>query len=326
MQERLYAVVLAAGMGKRMNSALPKVLHSLLGRPMISYALDSLKPLNLAQTVIVVGHGGEQVQEQIGSGYRYAWQNHQLGTGHALQQAREALSDETGTLLVLPGDIPLVRTDHLSRLLEAHQSQSQCLGSVLTADVEDPSLLGRVRRNADGAFDSIIEEADAGAAEKTIHEVSTSVYAFSLPAVFGYLERLCPENAQGEYYLNDVLPMMRKAGNVQAIRVDDIPVIGVNDRMQLSQCRSILHDRILRQWMRAGVTMEDPSSVSLDWEVRLKPDTVIKPFTVLEGACRIGQGCVLGPFLHLVDAVIPDGTRCRGLSCMQGLSNRGEER
>lgn len=319
MQESLYAVVLAAGLGKRMKSALPKVLHSLLGRPMISYALDSLMSLNLVQTVIVVGHGGELVQQRIGSGFRYVWQNHQLGTGHALQQTREALSGENGILLVLPGDIPLLQTTHLSRLLEVHQ-ESQCLGSVLTADVEDPSLLGRVRRNADGTFNSIIEEADASSAEKSIHEVSTSVYAFSLPAVFGYLERLCPENAQGEYYLNDVLPMMHQAGNVQAVRVDDIPIIGVNDRVQLSQCRRILHDRILRQWMRAGVTMEDPCSVSLDWEVRLKPDTVIKPFTVLEGACRIGQGCELGPFLHLVDAIIPDGTR------MQGLSNRGEER
>ncbi|MCX5971605.1 MAG: NTP transferase domain-containing protein [Coprothermobacterota bacterium] len=319
MQERLYAVVLAAGLGKRMKSALPKVLHPLLGRPMLSYALDSLKPLNLVQTVIVVGHGGELVQQCTGSGFCYVRQNNQLGTGHALQQAREALNGETGALLVLPGDIPLLHTTHLSRLLEVHQ-ESQCLGSVLTALVEDPSLLGRVCRNADGTFDSIIEEADASPSQKKIHEVSTSVYAFSLPAVFDYLERLCPENAQGEYYLNDVLPMMRKAGNVQAIRVDDIPIIGVNDRVQLSQCRRILHDRILRDWMRAGVTMEDPATVSLDWEVRLKPDTVIKPFTVLEGACCIGQGCVLGPFLHLVDAVIPDGTR------MQGLSNRGEER
>ena len=331
MQERLYAVVLAAGLGKRMKSVLPKVLHPLLGRPMLSYTLDSLAPLDLAATIIVVGHSGELVQERMGSGFRYVWQDRQLGTGHALQQARETLSGETGTLLVLPGDIPLLQAAHLLHLLEVHQ-QSQCLGSVLTALVEDPSLLGRVCRNADGAFETIVEEADASPSQRNIHEVSTSIYAFSLPAVFDYLERLSPNNAQGEYYLNDVLPMMHQAGNVQVVRVDDIPIIGVNDRVQLSQCRRILHDRLLGDWMRAGVTMEDPATVSLDWEVRLKPDTVIKPFTVLEGACHIGQNCVLGPFLHLINAVIPDGTRCRGLSsfselsCRQGLSNQGEER
>ncbi len=319
MQERLFAVVLAAGLGKRMKSVLPKVLHPLLGRPMLSYTLDCLTPLDLAATIIVVGHGGELVQESMGSAFRYVWQNCQLGTGHALQQTKEALSGETGTLLVLPGDIPLLQTTHLSHLLKVHR-ESQCLGSILTADVEDPSLLGRVCRNVDGTFNSIVEEADASPAQKKIHEVSTSIYAFSLPAVFDYLERLCPDNAQGEFYLSDVLPMMKRAGNVQVVRVDDIPIIGVNDREQLSQCRHILHDRILRDWMRAGVTLEDPATVSVDFKVRLKPDTVIKPFTVLEGTCHIGQGCVLGPFLHLVDAVIPDGTR------MQGLSNRGEER
>jgi bifunctional UDP-N-acetylglucosamine pyrophosphorylase/glucosamine-1-phosphate N-acetyltransferase len=318
MQERLYAVVLAAGLGKRMKSTLPKVLHSLLGRPMLSYALDCLASLDLAKAVIVVGNGGEQVQEKIGPAYRYVWQNQQLGTGHALQQARETLMGEAGTLLVLPGDSPLLRPDHLARLLEIHR-EARSLGSVLTADVEDPSFLGRVRRTAEGAFDSIIEEADANPNEMRIHEVSTSVYAFSLPMIFDYLERLRPENAQGEYYLTDVLPMMQREGNVQAVRVDDIPIIGVNDRVQLGECRRILHERRTREWMRAGVTLEDPATVSLDWETSFQPDTVIKPFTILEGACRIGQGCVLGPFLHLVDAVIPDGTR------MSGLSDRGEE-
>jgi bifunctional UDP-N-acetylglucosamine pyrophosphorylase/glucosamine-1-phosphate N-acetyltransferase len=315
----MYAVVLAAGLGKRMKSALPKVLNPLLGRPMLAYVLDVLRPLALEETILIVGHGNDLVEKAFGPSYRYVKQDKQLGTAHALQQAAPILAKKRGTLLVLPGDIPLLQEAHLQRLLQVHL-RSNALATVLTADVKDPTTLGRVCRTPDGAILKIVEEADASPDEMAIHEVSTSVYVFSIPAVFSYLERIKPHNAQSEYYLNDVLPFAYHDGVVEAVRVHDIPNIGVNDREQLSLCRKVLHERLLSHWMKEGVTVEDPGTVSLDWSVRIGSDTVIRPFTILEGSTCIGRHCQIGPFVHLRDSLIQDGTK------LQGKLEIGEER
>jgi bifunctional UDP-N-acetylglucosamine pyrophosphorylase/glucosamine-1-phosphate N-acetyltransferase len=306
MKDTIYAAVLAAGLGKRMKSKIPKVLHLILGRPMVHFVLDALVPIDLAETYIIVGNQAEDVEKTIGTGFRYVLQSEQKGTGHAVRQLEPYLSETDGVLLVIPGDMPLIETKHLEALL-AEQQRSASLAVVLTATVQDPFSLGRIIRGANGSFQGIVEEADATAKQKTIQEVSTSAYAFRLPELFRYLKIIRAINSQGEYYLTDVLSLMMPDGVVSAIAYQDIPQIGVNDKIQLAACAGSLKRRRIDQLRSRGVTIEDENTVSLDWTVQIGEDSLIRPFTLLEGTTSIGRACTVGPFVRLKNENVPDG-------------------
>lgn len=309
--EMIYSVVLAAGLGKRMKSDLPKVLHPILGRPMIFYVLDALKFLPPENIFLVIGHKGDLVREKIGQGYNFVKQDQQLGTGHALAQLEPILSGKSGTLLVVPGDMPLIGRNHLEEVLSFHE-RGNFFGTILTAVVNNPSTLGRVIREENGSLKRIVEEADASKEELKIKEVCTSVYAFRLPDIFYFLKKLKPENTQGEYYLTDVIPLMKGKGEVGVVKTMDIPVIGVNDREQLNLCQEVLRSRLFSRLMKEGVTLEDTRTIFIDWDVQIGRDTVIKPFTLIEGKSVIGQSCVLGPFLWLKDEMVKDNMKIWG--------------
>lgn len=305
MHRDFYAAVLAAGLGKRMKSSLPKVLHPILGRPMLQFVLDALKPFPFNERFIITGYQSEKIREMIGEGYSFVQQAEQRGTGHAVSQLLPFLQVKEGTLLVVPGDMPLLKSSHVEQVL-SRAEETNALAVVLTAEVEDPSTLGRVLRSEEGEFQAIVEEVDASKAVLAIKEIGTSVYAFALPELFRYLSRIDANNLQGEYYLTSVLPQMKKEGRVEIIKVSDIPQVGVNDRAQLLKCQASLRSLLFDRLMNAGVTLEDTGTIFIDWDVQIGKDTVIKPFTVIEGQSSIGQKCILGPFLWLRDAEVGD--------------------
>jgi bifunctional UDP-N-acetylglucosamine pyrophosphorylase / glucosamine-1-phosphate N-acetyltransferase len=300
---QVWAVVLAAGEGKRMRSRLPKVLHPLCGRPMLSFILDSAVELT-EQIIVIVGHGASQVQEVIGDAWSYVLQEKQLGTGHAVIQAMSKLPAE-GTLLVLCGDTPLLTARHLRRVLETHGKSS---ATVVTANLPDPSGYGRILRSPDGRIVRIVEDKDATEEEKRICEINTGTYCFNLGLLRQYLPRLDTDNAQHEYYLTDVIGLMSADGcSVTASLIEDYRVgLGINSRNQLAEAALLLRERINRDLMLGGVSIEDPHSTVIDAEVQIGPDTVIRPFTVIESGTVIGSECFIGPGAKLRRSKIGD--------------------
>jgi bifunctional UDP-N-acetylglucosamine pyrophosphorylase / glucosamine-1-phosphate N-acetyltransferase len=296
------AVVLAAGEGKRMKSALPKVLHPCCGRPLIDYILQSAAALT-TDIVIVVGHGASMVKEQLGAQWRYALQEKQLGTGHAVLQALPLLPQE-GRLLVLCGDTPLIDEQVLRPLAAADDDQSAA--TVATTFVPDPQGYGRIIRNSHGLIDQIVEERDATEAQKEICEINSGTYSFDLKQLRHYLPLLSTNNAQQEYYLTDLVAMMRADGlKVKALVIDDYHKgLGINDRIQLAEASALIREAINKQLMKDGVTLEDPLSTWIDSGVEIGPDTVIRPNCVIESGTVIGATCSIGPGVHLKRAVV----------------------
>jgi bifunctional UDP-N-acetylglucosamine pyrophosphorylase/glucosamine-1-phosphate N-acetyltransferase len=296
------AVVLAAGEGKRMKSALPKVLHPCCGRPLIDYILQSAAALT-TDIVIVVGHGASMVKEQLGAQWRYALQEKQLGTGHAVLQALPLLPQQ-GRLLVLCGDTPLIDEQVLRPLAAADNDQSAA--TVATTFVPDPQGYGRIIRNSHGLIDRIVEERDATEAQKEICEINSGTYSFDLKQLRHYLPLLSTNNAQQEYYLTDLVAMMRADGlKVKALVIDDYHKgLGINDRIQLAEASALIREAINKQLMKDGVTLEDPLSTWIDSGVEIGPDTVIRPNCVIESGTVIGAACSIGPGVHLKRAVV----------------------
>jgi len=304
----LAAVVLAAGKGTRMKSGLPKVLHKICGRPMISYVLDAVEEAGIKKTIVVAGHGSEMVARAVGASAAVALQSEQLGTGHALLQARNFLADFRGDILVVCGDTPRIRPATLAGLAAEHASAGAA-ATVLTAAVDDPFGYGRVLRDAAGQVTRIVEEKDATPEEKRVREVNTGIYCFSAAGLFEALAGLAPANAQGEYYLTDVVGRYVEKGLlVRAVAVKDPgEAAGVNDRLQLAGAERSIRSALLEDLMRSGVTVIDPASTFVDRGVRIGPDTVIYPFTMVEGDTIVGAGCVIGPGTRLVGARVGDG-------------------
>ncbi len=296
------AVVLAAGEGKRMKSALPKVLHPCCGRPLIDYILQSAAALT-TDIVIVVGHGASMVKEQLGDQWRYALQDEQLGTGHAVLQALPLLP-QTGRLLVLCGDTPLIDEQILTQLAAAEGDQAAA--TVATTSVPDPSGYGRIVRDSEGLIDQIVEERDATEAEKSICEINSGTYSFDLKQLRHYLPLLSNNNDQQEYYLTDLVEMMRADGlKVKALAIDDYRKgLGINDRIQLAEAAALIREAINKKLMQSGVTIEDPSSTWIDSGVEIGPDTVIRPSCLIESGTVIGASCSIGPGVRLKRAVV----------------------
>ncbi len=305
--DRLAVVILAAGMGKRMMSETPKVLHRVCGRPLLEFALLAAAELHPAETLAVVGSGADRVADFVGGRARCVEQQEQRGTGHAAMVALQAMGDGIEEVLVLPGDSPLLVPETLRRLVEVRRSAGAA-ASMLTAVMADPSGYGRVLRNA-GRVTGIVEEADASEDERSIHEVNACTYGFSRGELADALGRLTDDNAQGEYYLTDVVGHFTAAG-LQVVAVQGSPeeALGVNDREQLARVGAICRERINRELMLSGVGMSDPDRTYVDFGVEVGRDTVIMPLVFLKGRTRIGPGCRIGPCTEINDSTV--GERC----------------
>jgi bifunctional UDP-N-acetylglucosamine pyrophosphorylase/glucosamine-1-phosphate N-acetyltransferase len=289
-----------------MKSATIKILHRAAGRPIIDYVLDLAADLSPHPPVMVVGYQREAVQEAVGSRARFAVQEQQFGTGHAVLQAASLLEPEK-RVLILSGDVPLTRPETLRRLLDEHERSGNAL-TLLTMKLADPAMYGRIVRDANGAVTRIVEAKDASDEEKRIDEVNAGIYVFEGGHLFDNLRNLSPENAQKEYYLTDLLAVVRDGGHrVGAVVVDDpVEALGVNSRGELAQVENEIQRRVVMKLMSEGVTFRNPSTVVIDSTVTIGADTVVYPFVTLEGNTRIGEACVIEPGVHLVNVTVGD--------------------
>jgi bifunctional UDP-N-acetylglucosamine pyrophosphorylase/glucosamine-1-phosphate N-acetyltransferase len=304
----LAAVILAAGKGTRMKSGLPKVMHRVCGRPMIEYVLDAVQGAGVEEIVVVVGFGGDLVARTVQDRARVVYQHQQLGTAHALLQAAPVLGNFPGAILVVCGDTPLVTSSTLARLAAAH-AEMGVRATILTAILEDPTGYGRVIRDGEGRVQRIVEQRDATPRELAVKEINTGIYCFSAPGLFDALSAIKSENAQGEYYLTDIIGQLVQQGEpVAALKVENPrEVEGINDRRQLARMEAYLRQQILEELMLSGVTVVDPATTFVDRNVKIGPDTVIYPFTIIEGNTVIGRNCVIGPGSRLIDVQTGEG-------------------
>lgn len=307
----LNAIVLAAGEGTRMKSALPKVLHPLAGRSMLGYVLAVTNALEASRTVVVVAENTiDQVRATFGPRYEYVVQTERLGTGHAVLQAQAALQGAPGDLLVLYGDSPLIQPE-TARMLVAARRASGALVGLLSFHADPPTGYGRVLRDTAGAVVDLIEERNATAEQRAVTEANSGFMVFDGPWLWRTLGNLPSNLAKGEYYLTDLVGMaVRERGPGAAIAVaapDPCDAWGCNDRVQLAEAERVLRKRILASWMRAGVTVIDPATTYIDADVRVGIDTTLLPGTILRGSTSIGANCRLGPYTTLVDATVGDG-------------------
>lgn len=303
------ALILAAGEGTRMKSALPKVAHEILGIPMVRYVVDAARSAGCDRVIVVTGHGAQAVEALI-PGETCVRQEQQLGTGHAVMCAGEALGEVTGSLVVLSGDSPLLRPETISRLIEA-QITSRAAAVVLTTVLDDPTGYGRVMRDGEGQLKAIVEHKDLAPHDLGLDEVNTGTYCFDARVLFEHLHRLQNENAQGEYYLTDMIHLLSQEGlPVTSIRTDEpMETLGVNSRVQLAEAGKVLQRRINREHMLAGVTMTDPELVWIAPGVHLGRDVVLEPMTFLLGGVEVGSGCVIGPDTRVTDSTVGEGCR-----------------
>ena len=303
-------ILLAAGEGTRMKSATPKVLHSVAGRSLLGHVLHAVNHLQPAELRIVVGSGREAVEAHIAHIAPKAttvFQEHRGGTGHATQLALAGNAPK-GTVLVLAGDTPMLTGDSLAQFVAAHTS-GKFAASVLTAEHPDPTGYGRIIRDDSDELLRIVEEKDATDDEKFIFEINSGVYAFDGEKLAASIGKLTNANAQGELYLTDVIGILKSAGeSIAAIMIDDFTeTLGVNDRVQLAESAAMLRDRINDQWMRAGVTIIDPTTTWIDSTVEISNDVTIHPGSALLGATKVATGAVIGPRTTLTDCIVKEG-------------------
>ena len=304
-------VVLAAGEGKRMKSAVPKVLHPLLGRSLLGHVLEAAAPLGAQRTLVVVGHGAPQVTAHlagIAPDATAVLQADQRGTGHAVRIALAELSEADGTVVVLNGDVPLLHPETIAGLVEAHETTGSA-ATVLTAHVTDPTGLGRIVRTPENSFAGIVEERDATDEQRLVAEINAGIYAFDAAALADALGKVDTHNDQGEEYLTDVIELLAGAGHgVLAHPVaDEVQALGCNDRAQLAELRALLRDRVNGHWMAEGVTIVDPLTTWIDVTVALDRDVVVEPNTHLRGATAIAEGAAIGPDTTLLDVRVEPG-------------------
>ena len=300
-----YAIILAAGQGTRMKSKLKKELHSILGRPMIRYVLQALKPSAVDQLITVVGHSSEEVMKQIGDASEFVVQEEQLGTAHAVLQAKSLLKDKQGTTIVVCGDTPLITGDTFKKLFDYHESL-QSKATILSTKVADPTGYGRVLRSDDKDVERIVEHKDATDDEKLVNEINTGTYCFDNEALFAALDKVDNKNAQQEYYLPDVIEILKAAGEkIVAYRTDNEgETMGINDRVALANAEKVMKNRLNEQHLRNGVTMIDPATTYIGPDVVIEQDVIIQPGTMILGETTIGSGTLIGPHTEIENCVI----------------------
>jgi bifunctional UDP-N-acetylglucosamine pyrophosphorylase/glucosamine-1-phosphate N-acetyltransferase len=301
------AIVLAAGQGKRMKSKLYKVLHPVGGKPMVGHVVDTLHHIQVSRTLVVVGFGAEAVQNYLGDKVEYVLQEQQLGTGHAVLQAKTSLCKEKGVTIVICGDTPLIHHRTLQEMIKLHE-QSGAAATIMTAEMEQPAGYGRIIRNAEGSVSRIVEHKDCTPEESLIKEINTGTYCFDNQLLFEALGHVTNDNAQNEYYLPDVIRILAGQGKgIQAYLMEDgSESIGVNDRPALAEAEQLLKRRINREHMINGVTLIDPENTYIETGVQIGMDTVILPGTILRGKTVIGEGCTLGPNTEITDSTVKD--------------------
>ena len=304
----LVTVILAAGKGTRMKSKLPKVLHKAGGKSMVQHVIDAAKAAGAKRNIVVTGFGGDMVRAAIGEQAEFVEQKEQLGTGHAVLQTADLLKDENGTVMVLCGDTPLLTGDLLKKLYDEHVA-AKAKATVLTAIMPDATGYGRIIRKADGSVEKIVEHKDATEAERQVKEVNSGIYCFAAKDLFVALKQVTNDNAQGEYYLPDVLEILQKQGEkIWAVAADDYEAtLGINSRLQLSGAEKILRRRKNEELMAAGVTIMDPATTYIDADVKIGRDTVIYPQTFLEGNTVIGEECEIGPSVRFQNVKAGNG-------------------
>lgn len=321
MNSPLAAVVLCAGKGTRMNSERAKVLHPVLGRALAWYPLTRAFEAGAQQVVAVVGHQAEQVKEALASQFQgqalsFALQAQQRGTGDAVAAARAALAGFQGAVLILSGDVPLITAETVQQLLAAYRASKGPLAMV-TFTLADPARYGRVVRDAAGKVQRIVEHKDASPAERGITQLNAGIYVADARFLWGAVETLSPDNAQGELYLTDIVAKAAKAGDVVTVDAPAAEVAGVNDRSELADRAATLRARINKKHMLAGVTITQPDTVTIDEGVEIGPDTTIGPFVSLTGECEIGSNVSIGQGCVLTHSTVGDGTEVKPYSVLE---------
>ena len=299
------ALILAAGEGTRMKSDMPKVAHRILGLPMVDWVVRAARESGCERIVAVTGHGAEEVEAILGD-IESVRQERQLGTGHAIMCAREALRDFEGSLIVLSGDTPLLHAETISGLVAMRESSGSAL-TLLTAVVPDPTGYGRIVRDMrDGSVARIIEEKDCSAEERRIGEINTGTYCFDAAVLLAHLDRLTTDNSQGEYYLTDMVAVFNDEGLTVSATTTDEPLetLGVNSRVQLAEASKIMQQRINRRHLLSGVTMTDPDLVWIGPDVEIGRDAEILPMSFLMGDTRVGDRAIVGPSSRLTDTTV----------------------
>lgn len=323
-----FAVVLAAGQGTRMKSKLYKVMHPVMGKPMVGHVVDQALAANMDKVVTVTGVGAETVQDYLGDKSEYVLQEEQLGTAHAVEQAGPILKNEEGTTLVICGDTPLLTRETLESLMAHHESVG-AKATVLTAHADDPFGYGRVIRSEDGSVSKIVEQKDALEQEQAVQEINTGTYCFDNKALFAAIEKVDNNNSQGEYYLPDVMEILKNDNElISAYQLaNKEEALGVNDRIALALANKLMKKRINEKHMRNGVTFVDPEQTYIESDAVIGQDTTIEPGVYIKGDTVIGEDCHIGAHSIIVDSTIGNEVVVRSSliesSVMEKQSNIG---
>ncbi|WP_025272170.1 bifunctional UDP-N-acetylglucosamine diphosphorylase/glucosamine-1-phosphate N-acetyltransferase GlmU [Haloglycomyces albus] len=308
MSKERHSIILAAGLGTRMKSSKPKVLHPILGRTLLGHVLRAVGSIRPQRRVVVVGAAADQVTDYLDQSFpdaETALQAEQNGTGHAVRVALDASPDMTGTVVVTVGDAPLIRAETFQALVDTHEKHDNA-ATVLTAVVDDPTGLGRIVRDSEGKVERNVEHRDADDATRAIHEINSGMYAFDVAALREALDKVTTDNEQGEEYLTDVLEILRDSQRQIGAHVVDDPteVLGCNNRAQLASLSAIMRERINRELMLAGVTIDDPATTWIDATVTVGRDVTIHPNCQLKGATAVDAGASIGPDSTLIDTIV----------------------
>ena len=335
MENDIIAIVMAAGKGTRMKSKNSKLVQKIYGKEIVKRAVENAEKAGVKDIVAVVGYKKEEVMKVLGDNIKYAFQDEMLGTGHAVMQAKEYLKGKKGKVLVLNGDVPLIRPETLNKLIEKSIENKE-YATLLTAIYDDPTGYGRIVRDEGGNIEGIVEEKDTTEEQKKITEINAGIYCFDIEALLEALEKITPNNKQGEYYITDVIQIMNNRGlKTGAVIVEDnTEILGINDRIQLGILTKVLQMRINKELMKHGVTIEDTNTTYIYDDVEIGMDTVIHPNTTIKSGVIIGEDCEIGPnsyiregcklankvkigsFVEIKKAIIGEGTKVPHLSYM----------
>ena len=308
---KVYAVVLAAGKGTRMKSDAPKVVHEVLYKPMINHVVDELKKLDIAETVVVVGHGADQVKALLDNDVTTVLQEEQKGSGHAVMMAESVLGDKEGMTLVLNGDAPLITAETLQGLIDYHMNGKNS-GTVMTCDCDLSLPFGRIIKE-DGQVTGIVEFKDLQESQMDITEMNVGEYCFDNKSMFEALKKVTNNNAQGEYYITDLIGIMNEEGKkVDGYKIQDFSEVGgINDRVQLAEATKLLQKRVNKNWLLNGVTIVDTDNTYIGTDVVIGKDTIIEPGCIIKGHTTIGAHCHIGPYCEFTDVDIKDNVEIK---------------
>ncbi len=310
-ERQVAAIILAAGKSTRMKSEVPKVLHEVCGRPMLGHAISAARLAGVDQLIVVIGHGRERVMQAFEAQHDVTWveQTEQRGTGHAVQCCREALTGFDGSVVVIAGDMPLIRREAIIELVDVREDTGHA-ATIATTKLDDPSGYGRIVRDGDGNLSAIVEDRDCSDEQRAITEVNPSYYCFDAAKLFDVLEKIEPAASKGEFYLTDAIRLLRESGESVSAKLEIAAedAMGVNSRFDLAAVNRLMQDRIQAALVEAGVTVVDPDNTWIEADVSIGRDTTIFPFTFIGREATIGSGCRIGPFAHVGATVtIEDG-------------------